>query len=496
MSNKSHSDPPSGRKGGHTTSTVTIGFITTILILTVITGLFARRLAVRIELTDLVIQSHDILHQLQKLLTDSSDIESAALSYSLAGAPHYLPHYQAYLGAVDADLDRLRLMLSDNGDLISQQQIVVEKAQATMKTLDALIALHHSAQPDMAHLKTEESIVIESRKMMDDFRMAVVTMQGVVEKMLRIRMEELENIRRQTVALLTLGVATATFVLGWLFWIIRTETANRHQAQGALERSYDQLERRVHERTYQLVTANDRLSVLSRQVIQIQEEERRRIARDLHDEVGHSLTAVKLNLEEVDDKVAEATVGLIVKDTLSIIGQLLQRVRGLALELRPSLLDEMGLREAAKWFLQAQGKRAGVTVTFETDNSTEPISEEVEIACFRVLQESMTNIAKHARATSVFVSLKRIQEYLELRVCDNGVGYSTDEAGLRIHRGKCAGLLGMEERLRLLGGTLTIQSAPGTGTEVSAMFPLQRCGVERTTFEEKQYDEANPRPAG
>jgi signal transduction histidine kinase len=492
MSNKSHSDPPSGRKGGHTTFTVTIGFITALLILTVITGLITRRLAARIELTDLVIQSHDILHQLQKLLTDSSDVESVVLSYSLAGSPHYLPYYQAYLGAVDADLDRLRLMLSDNGDLISQQQIVVEKVQATIKTFDALMALHHSAQPDMAHLKTEESIVIESRKMMDDLRMAVVTTRDVVEKMLRIRMEELENTRRHTVALLAVGVATATFILGWLFWIIRTETANRQQAQRALEHSYDQLERRVHERTHQLVTANDRLSVLSRQVIQIQEEERRRIARDLHDEVGHSLTAVKLNLEEVDDKVAEATVGLIVKDTLSIIGQLLQRVRGLALELRPSLLDEMGLREAAKWFLQAQGKRAGVTVTV----ATEPISEEVEIACFRVLQESMTNIAKHARATSVFVSLKRIQEYLELRVCDNGVGYSTDEAEIRIHRGKCAGLLGMEERLRLLGGTLTIQSAPGTGTEVSAMFPFQRCGVERTTLEEKQYDEANPRPAG
>ena len=496
MSNKSHSDPPSDRKGGHTPSTVTIGFITALLILTVITGLFTRRLAARIELTDLVIQSHDILHQLQKLLTDSSNVESVVLSYSLAGSPHYLPDYQAYLGAIDADLDQLRLMSSDNGDLISQRQIVVEKAQATMKTFDALMALPHPAQPDMAHLKTEESIVIESKKMMDDLRLAVVTMQDVVEKMLRIRMEELEDTRRHTVALLVVGIATATVILGWLFWIIRRETANRQHAQGALEQSYDQLERRVHERTHQLVTANDRLSVLSRQVIQIQEEERRRIARDLHDEVGHSLTTVKLNLEEVDDKVAEATVGVIVKDTLSIIGQLLQRVRGLALELRPSLLDEMGLREAAKWFLQAQGKRTGVTITFETDNSPEPISEEVEIACFRVLQESMTNIAKHARATSVFVSLKQIQEYLELRVCDNGVGYSTDEAGLRILRGTCAGLLGMEERLGLLGGTLTIQSAPGTGTEVSAMFPLQRCGVEGTTLKEKQYDEANPRPAG
>ena len=138
MSNKPHSDPPSGGKGGHTTSTITIGFITALLILTVITGLFTRRLAARIELTDLVIQSHDILHQLQKLLTDVSNIESVVLSFSLAGSPHYLPDYQAYLGAVDADLDRLRLMSSDNGDLISQQQIVVEKVQATLKTFGAL----------------------------------------------------------------------------------------------------------------------------------------------------------------------------------------------------------------------------------------------------------------------------------------------------------------------------------------------------------------------
>jgi signal transduction histidine kinase len=496
MSNKFHSDLPSRRKGGRVTRTVTVGFVTAILILIVITGLFARRLAARIELTDLVIQSHAALHQLQKLLTDVSDAESSALSYSLAGAPHYLPSYQAYVGAVGADLDRLRLMASNNENLIRRQQIVAENTWATMKAFDALISMPHTERTDIAHFEREESLVRESRKMMDGFRAEIASMQNSVEEILRIRMDDLEVTRRQSVALLAMGVMAATLIIGWLFWIVWMETGRRHEAQTALEHSHDQLERRVNERTRQLVLANDRLSALSKQVIQVQENERRRIARDLHDEVGHSLTAVKLNLEEVDDRVAEAQVGLLVKDSLSLIGQLLHQVRGLALELRPSLLDEMGLCEAAKWFVLTQGKRAGVKVTFEADSFPEPISEDVIISCFRVLQESMTNIAKHAHATSVFVSLRLIQEHLELRVCDNGVGYSTDEARLRTLRGECAGLMGMEERLRLLGGTLTIQTKPGAGTELNAMFPIQRCGVRGTTIEEKQYDEANPHPAG
>src|SRR5262249_30337828 len=153
-------------------------------------------------------------------------------------------------------------------------------------------------------------------------------------------------------------------LLAWLLWMIRVETKRRRVAQQKLERSHAELEIRVQERTGQLVAANARLSCVSKQMIQVLEDERRAIARDLHDDIGHALTAVKMNAQEIAERVQRTPLEPLVQDSLEILGPLLQRVRGLALELRPSLLDELGLREASKWYLNKFAKRSGLTITF------------------------------------------------------------------------------------------------------------------------------------
>lgn len=483
MPSESHSEHLSAQERRLTFSDITFGFLTAMLILATIAGLFVRTLLSRVELTNVVIQTHHVIRQLERLLTDLSDAESAALSYSLAGTEHYLPSYKTNVAAVDDDLKQLRLLVTDNEDQIRRLKTVEEAAREKRRLMDLLIALPHSSQLTVVHLHSEEALVLEGKKAMDILQTTVQNMQEEGERLLSIRVAALERSRNHTVALLLVGILITTFILGWLFLVIRLETSTRMQAQAALQHSHEQLETRVQERTAQLVSANDRLSALSRQIIQVQEDERRHIARDLHDEIGQSLTAVKLNLQEIDDMVDGAPAGPLVKDSLSVLGQLLQRVRSMALELRPSLLDELGLREASKWYVTRQGARAGLTTTFEADSPWERMSEEIEIACFRVLQESLTNIIKHARATTVSVTLKQTHDCLDLRICDNGVGFSPEEARLRALRGESTGLLGMEERLRLVGGTLTIQSARGTGTEVNAKFPLQRIDVETTALE-------------
>ncbi|MBI3356639.1 MAG: CHASE3 domain-containing protein [Nitrospirae bacterium] len=462
---------------------VAIGFVAAFLSLIVIGGLFASALVSKVELSDVAIQAYNLMHQLENLLSDVSDTESAALEYSLAGERHYLNQYEKNLSAIHRDLDVLRQRVADDPHRIRNWKTVESSLQEKLRLLEKLVPLPHEYPLVPGHLIEEESLVRHGKAAMDAFRTAVETMQEQEGQTLDARLREMEQARTETsVRLLTLTLV-ATGIVGWLFFMVHREMTQRLQAQEALQQSNDQLEDRVRDRTLQLLFSNDRLSALSRQIIQVQERERRRIARDLHDEIGHSLTVVKLKLQEIKDGVGGTAVEPLVHEGIELLGPLLQRVRNLALELRPSLLDELGLHEASKWYVAQFAKRAGLTIKFDVESPWERLPEEIEIASFRVLQEALTNVLKHARATSVTVTLKQTSDSLELKVCDNGVGFSPTEARMGAIRGESFGLLGMEERLRLVAGTLTVVSAIGGGTEVKATISLERMDVAQSAME-------------
>jgi signal transduction histidine kinase len=482
MSQQSSSEPSFSPKRRHRFSYVDVGFFTAILILAAIAGLFVKNLFVRVEQTDLVVHTHHVIQQLENLLTDVSDTESTALSYSLAGRTRYLGAYRIKTDAVNEDLAQLRLLTADHRRETMQLPMVEDSVRHIRQVLDRLVTLPHN-RITADHLEKEEVLVSEESNAMDAVHAAVTRAQEDMEQLLEVRIADLERTRTHTVILSLSGIAVTTVIAGWLFWTVRRETRTRLQTQEALERSHEQLESRVHERTLQLVDANERLSALSRKIIQIQEAERRSLARDLHDEIGQSLTAVKLNLQEIEDRVEGTLIESLARDSLDALGQLLQLVRSLALELRPSLLDELGLYEASKWYVKQFEKRTGLTIAFDAQNSMERVPEEIEIACFRVLQEALTNVVRHAHATTVSVRLNRTRDHLELSVGDNGVGFSFMEARSRALSGASLGLLGMEERLRLTGGSFHVLSANGTGTEVNAKFPLQTIDAEHTLFD-------------
>lgn len=454
-----------------TFSDIAFGFLMAVLILLAIGGLFAKTLWSRVELTNVVIHSHDVIRQLEKLLTDVSNAESAALSYSLAGIGHYVPPYKQSMAAAEDDLKRLRALVSASRERTKRLDAVEQALREKRKVMDVLLALPHE-QFTVPHLNAEEALVLEGTRAMTVLQRAVQTLQEEEEQALEARLAALDRSRDLSVALLMAGIVITTLILAWLFWVIQSEASFRLQAQRALRRSHEELEERVRARTAELVSANERLSSLSRQILHVQEEERRSIAQDLHDEIGQSLTALKLNLREIQDGVADHLVAPLVADSLEVARQLLQRVRSLALELRPSLLDELGLHEASKWYVKQFAKRAKLRVTFDSDAAWDRVPEEIEIACFRILQEGLTNIARHAAATAASVTLKREGERLALTIADDGVGFSFAEARSRAVSGTSLGLLGMEERLRLIGGTLTVTSSPGAGTQIQARFPV------------------------
>jgi signal transduction histidine kinase len=217
--------------------------------------------------------------------------------------------------------------------------------------------------------------------------------------------------------------------------------------------------------------AQERLSVLSRRLLTAQEEERRRVARELHDELGQILTAVKINLESLALSDPSATLRL--ADATRSVDHAMDRVRDIALDLRPSVLDDLGLPPALRWYVDRFARAAKVEVRVAID-AVPDLDPQIETACFRVAQEALTNVARHAQAKEVRLDLRLVRDGLELIVSDDGIGFDVAEARLRAARGASMGLLGMEERVSLSGGEFEITAASEGGTRVRARFPVRK----------------------
>jgi PAS domain S-box-containing protein len=221
-----------------------------------------------------------------------------------------------------------------------------------------------------------------------------------------------------------------------------------------------------------LGAARERLQRLSRRLLEVQEDERRHLARELHDDIGQGLTAIKLNLESVARGREGASTETRVGEALEATRHTIERVRQLSINLRPLQLDDLGLVAALRSHLDRQAKLGRLAPHFEIQEVPDKLTAEVEIACFRVAQEAINNIVRHARADNVWLRLFVAGERLALSVRDDGAGFDVATAQRRAAVGESLGVISMEERVALAGGTLQIHSAPGQGTVVVASFPV------------------------
>jgi PAS domain S-box-containing protein len=222
----------------------------------------------------------------------------------------------------------------------------------------------------------------------------------------------------------------------------------------------------------QLRKDQGRLAALSHRLVQGQEEERHRLARDLHDEIGQTLTAVKINLQTVQRRIEGEQAAADLQDSIAIVSRALQQVRELALDLRPSVLDDLGLVPALRWYLNRQAQWPDLVLDLRAYPSEMQLPPELEVTCFRIVQEALTNVLRHARARRVEILLRQQDGQLELSVRDDGVGFDVRSALEGAARGTSIGLLGMQERARLVGGELSCESDAERGTWVHARFPL------------------------
>jgi PAS domain S-box-containing protein len=216
----------------------------------------------------------------------------------------------------------------------------------------------------------------------------------------------------------------------------------------------------------------ERQQALSRRLLTAQEEERRRLAVELHDELGQLLTAVKINLESLARSGA-APAPTHLRDAIGSVDHAMQRVRDLALDLRPSVLDDLGLPAALRWYVDRFARDAHVEAHVSID-AVPYLPPELATACFRVAQEALTNVARHAQARNVWLDLHLLAEGLELRVRDDGIGFDAGAARERAIGGASMGLLGMQEHVSLVGGEYELLTRAEGGTEVRARFPRGR----------------------
>ncbi len=253
----------------------------------------------------------------------------------------------------------------------------------------------------------------------------------------------------------------------------KAETALRESHQ-ALAEARDNLEKRVQERTAELKTANDDLRNLSSRLLQLQDEERRRLARELHDSVGQILAALSMNIGIVQSQSHKLDAQGIraVSENAELVNQASKEIRTISHLLHPPLLEIAGLASALRWYVDGFSERSKIKVELEIPTDFDRLPEDTELAIFRIIQECLTNIHRHSGSPTAAIRLQRQDTRLAVQIQDQGKGIPEEkqrELTLE-HRGG-VGFGGMRERVRHLGGTLEIQSE-ANGTVVHAIFDI------------------------
>lgn len=253
----------------------------------------------------------------------------------------------------------------------------------------------------------------------------------------------------------------------------RTGLTHRRDELGQLIAAFDRMAQSLEERDTERLKLSQKLQGLSHRLVEVQESERRHLARELHDEIGQSLTAAEMNLQAALQAPGAAALERRLEDSIKAVERVLEQVHDLSLNLRPSMLDDLGLVPALRWYTNRQAALAELEVEFQAQLEEERLEPFIETECFRVAQEALTNVVRHAQARNVALALHQKEQFLHLYVRDDGQGFDVTQLREEAVNGASLGLLSMEERATLTGGGIEYRSAAGQGTEVHAWFPYR-----------------------
>jgi PAS domain S-box-containing protein len=254
---------------------------------------------------------------------------------------------------------------------------------------------------------------------------------------------------------------------------LKREIVRRQAVEESLRKS-EQQQSRLLEQSHQM---QEQLRQVSRQVLEAQEEERKKISRELHDVVAQTLTGINLRLAHLKKEAALNTEGIerAIARTQQLVEHSVRIVHRFARELRPTVLDDLGLIPALHTFMKGFKAETGIHVGLSVFAAVEQVNEDKRTVLYRVVQEALTNVARHAHASRAEVKIQKLSDAVCMEIQDNGKGFQTQRV-LRAKEQKRLGLLGMRERVEMVGGTFTIKSIPGKGTTVHAEIPFGGAG--------------------
>lgn len=409
----------------------------------------------------LLAQSAKVADRLQYLNVLVLDAESSLRGYFISDADTYLGPSRTATAEIDNELKGLEILLQGSPSQLKNLAQLKTLIRRKMMTLDETINVYkQGGLADIVNIAR----VSDERATMDEIRLQVVIMVREQNEALAAGSAAFYR-EYQKAVLLGIGInGLAILVLIMFYQLVRRSFQNRAAVEFALKNANDTLESTVVKRTEQL-------SVLSRHLISVNEVEKARLARELHDELGAHLTSISMDLGAVTQQLAQSHPELAaqLRHAKATLLETVELKRRIVEDLRPSLLDNLGLCAAIESycedFARMSSVRCDTDVAIHIDNREATLT----IALFRIVQESLTNILKYAKAGTVSVSLKRNETGLVLRVLDDGIGITEDA----LQKPMSHGLLGMRERALLLGGSLTVKPGPqGKGTCVEALIPL------------------------
>jgi signal transduction histidine kinase len=411
-----------------------------------------------------VLHTYDVRSELQNLETQLAEARANALGYASSGDENQLKDFRGHSINAEHVLQNLRALTADNE---RQQYRLAEMEALSRKYLSeiesvateaAARATRNSAEPNpIRSLEVRESEQKELVRAMDDDE----------ELLLQGRLATWDHFFLRNTFILTITLAVAVIFLVFNIRFLSREVSRTRE-----------LERMQRENTRSA-------RALSSRVLELQDAERRKVARELHDSVGQYLVGLKINLEQLLSTNPGLSPGnmKLLSDTVDLTERSLVEVRTISHLLHPPLLDEVGLESAARWYVDGFARRSGLKVNLQLARIANRFPKKVELALFRVLQESLTNVHRHANATSIDIMLACQDGSVTLEVQDDGDGISRDILN-RYRSGLASGvgLAGMRERLAELEGVLEVESR-SRGTAVKATIPAAKCQLQPDSVE-------------
>ena len=222
-----------------------------------------------------------------------------------------------------------------------------------------------------------------------------------------------------------------------------------------------------------LEAIDDATRLRASQIINAQEQERKRIARELHDETSQVLTSLLISLAILEESITTQEARERIADTRKLAHQTLRAIRNLSIDLRPSALDDLGLLPALRWYVKEYQQKCSIEVEFAATGFKGRLPAEMETALYRIVQESLTNTARHANAHKVVITMREDEDMVFATIADDGCGFDMDALRKSPDQERGLGLAGMNERALLLDGSLTINASPGRGTVIEVQMPLE-----------------------